>query len=338
MKAIVAGAGLAGLVAARTLHRAGWEVIVLEAADGVGGRVRTDVVDGFRLDRGFQVLFTAYPAAQRQLDLKALKLRQFDHGAIVVEDHHWNEIGDPRQDPKALIPTLLSTVPLLSDKLKVLKLARELRRGSFRRSPETSSAEFLRAPDRGPVRLVTEVVKVGRTASVVRVALSQHERLTMTATVTAGRLPSQAPVWSDLPVLAPEPPPDALATSEHDENAAPLSRACDVRLDPAGFRREGAGAVLRGWVRPVGEPVDVLFALLAGDILPPVVVNVGRPGWAPTVQLSALLRARPAPGWLRLVSESRVVAGSWFDEDMTVIDSAGRLVCQARQLALSPLG
>ncbi|MHB8620748.1 MAG: FAD-dependent oxidoreductase, partial [Chloroflexota bacterium] len=111
MKAIVVGAGLAGLVAARTLHRAGWEVVILEASDGPGGRLRTDVVDGFRLDRGFQVLFTAYPAVRRQLDLKALKPRTFDPGAIVVEGGRWNEIGDPRRDLKALLPSVLSTVP-----------------------------------------------------------------------------------------------------------------------------------------------------------------------------------------------------------------------------------
>lgn len=82
----------------------------------------------------------------------------------------------------------------------------------------------------------------------------------------------------------------------------------------------------------------MLFALLAGDILPPTVFNLGgAPGWAPTVQLTALLRAHPAPGWLRVASRADVVTGAWFDEDVTVIDTTGRVVCQARQLALSPL-
>jgi hypothetical protein len=91
-------------------------------------------------------------------------------------------------------------------------------------------------------------------------------------------------------------------------------------------------------VRPRGEQPDVLFALLAGDILPPLLFNMGRSGWAPTVQLTALLRGRPAPGWLRLEATSRVIRGNWFDEDYTVIDAEGQLVCQARQLALAPLG
>ena len=104
------------------------------------------------------------------------------------------------------------------------------------------------------------------------------------------------------------------------------------------LRREQAPPVLRGWARTRDEPVDVLFALLAGDILPPTVFNLGgATGWAPTVQLTALLRAHPAPGWLRVASRADVVAGPWFDEDVTVVDAAGRVVCQARQLALAPL-
>jgi hypothetical protein len=102
-------------------------------------------------------------------------------------------------------------------------------------------------------------------------------------------------------------------------------------------RGEQGPPVLRGWVRTRDEPVDVLFALLAGDILPPTVFNLGgATGWAPTVQLTALLRGRPAPGWLRVASHAEVVAGAWFDEDVAVVDAAGRLICQARQLALAP--
>ena len=69
---VVVGAGLAGLACARRLHEAGIDVVVLEASDDIGGRVRTDVVDGFRLDRGFQVLLTAYPHCRSELDLETL--------------------------------------------------------------------------------------------------------------------------------------------------------------------------------------------------------------------------------------------------------------------------
>lgn len=206
--------------------------------------------------------------------------------------------------------------------------------------PLAISADFLRAPDPGPVELTTEVLKLGRTVSVVQVRMSQGGKAMLAATVTAGALQDDEPQWADLPDMAPEPPADAL-----DPAAGPtvlgLSTSCHLRFDEptvAFLRSEQGPPVVRGWTRPRGEPTDVLYALLAGDILPPVVFNVGgRFGWAPTVQLTALLRARPADGWLRVESRSTVVAGTWFDEDVTVVDAAGRLVCQARQLALAPL-
>jgi hypothetical protein len=206
--------------------------------------------------------------------------------------------------------------------------------------PLAIAADFLRAPDPGPVELRTEVLKVGRTASVVAVRMHQDGRPVLAATLTAGRLPDDEARWSDLPGMPAEPPADAT-----DPAAGPLlglAASCELRFDTPTFafvRGEQGPPVLRGWARPRGEPVDVLFALLAGDILPPTVFNVGgRFGWAPTVQLSALLRAHPAPGWLRIQSRSASVAGAWFDEDATVVDAAGRLVAQARQLALAPLG
>ena len=206
--------------------------------------------------------------------------------------------------------------------------------------PLAVAADFLRAPDPGPVELRTEVLKRGRTASVAAVRMFQEGRLVLAATLTAGRLPAAAPRWAELPELPAQPTADAVDPAGGDGPAS-LAGACQLRWDPSTFAfAEGAEAppVLRGWVRPRGEPTDVVFALLAGDILPPTVFNLGGGvGWAPTVQLTALLRAHPAPGWLRMEARSRVVAGDWFDEDVTVIDEAGTLVCQARQLALAPL-
>ena len=206
--------------------------------------------------------------------------------------------------------------------------------------PLAIAADFLRAPDPRPVTMATEVLKTGRTASVVAMRMHQDDRLMLAASVTAGRLPDAEPRWSEAREQPVEPPEDAINPAAG-ATVFGLAHTCDLRFDPATMaflRREQAPPVLRGWARTREEPVDVLFALLSGDILPPTVFNLGgTPGWAPTVQLTALLRAHPAPGWLRVASRADVVAGPWFDEDVTVVDAAGRVVCQARQLALSPL-
>jgi acyl-coenzyme A thioesterase PaaI-like protein len=206
--------------------------------------------------------------------------------------------------------------------------------------PLAVAADYLRAPDPGPVELATEVLKLGRTVSVVAVRMHQGGRPVLAATVTAGRLPDDGARWSDLPEMAAEPAADAMDPGAGGTSPG-IAGACDLRYDTPTFaftRGEQGPPVLRGWARPRGEPTDVLFALLAGDIMAPTVFNLGgRVGWAPTVQLTALLRARPAPGWLRIEARTASAVGEWFDEDVAVVDAAGHLVCQARQLALAPL-
>ncbi|MGB3682045.1 MAG: NAD(P)/FAD-dependent oxidoreductase [Rubrobacteraceae bacterium] len=123
MKTIVVGAGLAGLTCAKVLTEGGAEVVLFEASDGVGGRVRTDEKDGFLLDRGFQVYFTAYPAARRHLDHEKLDLRRFDPGAVVCRDGRRTVLSDPRRDPAAIVPSLLSDAATISDKVRTLGLA-----------------------------------------------------------------------------------------------------------------------------------------------------------------------------------------------------------------------
>jgi phytoene dehydrogenase-like protein len=123
MKAIVIGAGLAGLTCAKVLGERGAEVAVFEASDGVGGRVRTDERDGFLLDRGFQVYFTSYPVAKRHLDHKSLDFRVFDPGAIVYRGKERSVLSDPVRDPKAFLPTLLSGDATFGDKLRTVGVA-----------------------------------------------------------------------------------------------------------------------------------------------------------------------------------------------------------------------
>jgi acyl-coenzyme A thioesterase PaaI-like protein len=208
--------------------------------------------------------------------------------------------------------------------------------------PLAVSAQFLNPPSVGPVLLRTELRKSGRQATVISVHLEQRGKSCVEGMVTTGRLPRERAAWTDLPNLAAEPPGNAV-----DVSTLPIgswfnfTSAVDVRLDPngAGFLHGHTGDPLRLrlWVRPRAEQVDPLFALVAGDINVPLTFNLGRFGWTPTVQLTSLIRSRPAPGWLRVLVESRAVHGPWFDSDAVVIDSTGRLVCQSRQLALSAL-
>jgi phytoene dehydrogenase-like protein len=133
MHVVVAGGGLAGLVAARRLAEAGAEVELFEESDEVGGRVRSREVDGFTLDRGFQVLFTAYPAARRELDFDELDLRTFAPGATIAEPNHRSTLADPLGDPSAALPTLLNRDVRTSDKLRLFRLQRELKAQEFER-------------------------------------------------------------------------------------------------------------------------------------------------------------------------------------------------------------
>lgn len=119
---VIVGAGLAGLSCAVRLQAAGRRCLVLEAADAVGGRVRTDRVDGFLLDRGFQVLLTAYPEARDLLDLDALDLQPFLPGALVRRGGAFHPLGDPFRKPSQALRTLRSPVGSLADKARVGKL------------------------------------------------------------------------------------------------------------------------------------------------------------------------------------------------------------------------
>ena len=124
----IVGAGLAGLAVAGAVQRAGRSAVVLEASDGVGGRVRTDLVDGFRLDRGFQVLLTAYPEVSRQLDVAALQFRAFDPGAMVWTGRRMSVLADPVRRPGTVLSSALSPVGGVMDKVRLAGLLHRLRR------------------------------------------------------------------------------------------------------------------------------------------------------------------------------------------------------------------
>lgn len=144
---IVVGAGLAGLCCALRLREHGLRPIVLEASDGVGGRVRTDFVDGFRLDRGFQVLLTAYPLAQQMLDYPALELHPLYPGALVRVGGKFHKLADPWRHPIDGIRTAVGGVGTIGDKLKVGRLRSGVQQGAVDelfRQPERATVELLR--------------------------------------------------------------------------------------------------------------------------------------------------------------------------------------------------
>ena len=146
-RVLVVGAGLAGLSCAGRLRQAGVDVVLLEAADEVGGRVRTDVVEGFLLDRGFQVLLTAYPECRRRLDYRALDLRRFFPGALVRLGGRFHTVADPWRAPLAGLLGALAPIGGLGDKLRVARLRRRLLASDLETifaRPERSTLEALR--------------------------------------------------------------------------------------------------------------------------------------------------------------------------------------------------
>jgi phytoene dehydrogenase-like protein len=123
---VVVGAGLAGLNCALELVRQGRSVCVLEADETVGGRIRTELHQGYRLDRGFQVLQTAYPELRNALDLPALELRAFVPGALIRFEGRFHRLADPWRQPLAALTTLLSPVGTLADKWRMALLRRQV--------------------------------------------------------------------------------------------------------------------------------------------------------------------------------------------------------------------
>ena len=141
---IIVGAGIAGLTCAVYLKQAGIDALLLEASDALGGRIRTDIVDGFQLDRGFQILLTAYPEAQRLLNYSALNLKLFRSGALIRDRADWITLLNPLEEPLSVFQTLASSVGTLSDKLRIAELMRQTQGLSFselfRQTPTTTLA------------------------------------------------------------------------------------------------------------------------------------------------------------------------------------------------------
>ncbi|MEP2279479.1 NAD(P)/FAD-dependent oxidoreductase [Maribacter sp.] len=127
-KVHIIGAGISGLIAATVLEQHGFSPVIIEATDRVGGRVKTDIINGYQLDHGFQVLLTEYPAAQKYLDYESLELQHFLPGASIFKNGKQEVIGDPLRDASLLFSTLSASIGTFSDKLKILKLNTRLKK------------------------------------------------------------------------------------------------------------------------------------------------------------------------------------------------------------------
>jgi len=216
--------------------------------------------------------------------------------------------------------------------------------------PYTVSAYYLTASRPGPATVRIEVLRAGRGTTTVRATLAQdHEgstldRISVLATygdlsaATAGEVLTRAtppvlPAVADC-VLTSDAPPDFKAF-------VPMLDRFAMRLDPAcsgGMLGRPSGTpMIQGWFELADHrPIDPTALLTVVDLLPPTTFELGRMGWAPTLELTVHVRAVPAPGLLRIRHETRNMAGGFFEEDCEVWDSAGRLVAQSRQLALMP--
>ncbi|MGW6913675.1 thioesterase family protein [Kitasatospora sp. NPDC054939] len=216
------------------------------------------------------------------------------------------------------------------------------------RDPVSITGYYLSASVPGPATVTTEVIRTGRSLSTGTASLSQDgtERLRVVASYGDLAADADAEVrTSATPPLLP--PPDQCIGVEHApkeliEQAALLERF-DLRLDPAtigwALGQPSGNGRIQGWFKLAdGREPDPLLLLLAADALPPVTFDLGLPGWAPTIELTVHLRARPVPGWLRISHATRNLAGGYFEEDCEVWDESGRLVAQSRQLARAPRG
>ncbi len=210
-----------------------------------------------------------------------------------------------------------------------------------------ASAHYLHSPSPGAVIVSAQVLRGGRSASQLRVQLYQDEQLCVEALITTSTLTTDArPYWdAGLPLPEVAPPATCLRVPSTTPTGlrASIMDEVDLRLDPAvtGFARgapSGRGE-LKGWLAlHDDEPLDPVALLYAVDSFPPATFEIEPSGWVPTLELTAYVRALPAPGPVRIQQKAQVVDGQKVDEVCFVWDSTDRLVAQATQLAGIRLG
>jgi hypothetical protein len=206
--------------------------------------------------------------------------------------------------------------------------------------PMAISAHYVASPDAGPATVEVERLRTGRSVASSRIRLSQ-ESICVEALLSAGSYsPDADVVWSrgrppELPPL--EDCPRAPAERPNGFRIGQLDHT-ELRIDPAtagwAVGAPAGRAEVRAWLRrDDGNDPSLLDLLVFADALPPTPFDLGLMGWVPTLELTVLIRALPAPGWIRAVQWTRLFQDGWLDEECELWDSEDRLVAQARQLA-----
>ena len=210
-----------------------------------------------------------------------------------------------------------------------------------------ASAHYLHSPEPGPVLIETELLRTGRSASQVRARMSHQGRPCVEALITASRLAAgTTPYWDrGLPEISQSAYEDCprLIPSLPNGNRVAIMEQIEVRLEPdsmgfAAGRPSGRGE-LRGWLGlPGAEAFDPAALLFAVDAFPPATFDIEFSGWVPTLELTAYVRAVPAPGPVRVLQRAQLIEAGRVDEACFVWDRTGRLVAQGTQLAGIRLG
>ena len=220
-----------------------------------------------------------------------------------------------------------------------------LSRVTQKRDPLSVSAYYVGASAPGPAEIRTRVVRDGGSVATLAADLWQDEEQRITVLASYGDLDRMADDVRTTASPLDLPPREHCVSNDHAPDElraiAPLMDRFEMLFDPASIgwalgEPSGQGE-LRAWFRLNDErDPDPVSLLMVCDALPPVTFDLGLFGWAPTIELTVHVRARPAPGWLQVRHATRNLAGGMFEEDCEVWDEAGRLVAQSRQLARTP--
>jgi phytoene dehydrogenase-like protein len=332
---------MAGLAAALTAHDKGKDVLVVEASDGVGGRVRTDESDGFLLDRGFQILLTAYPVAQRVLDYDALDLRRFQPGALIQTGSGQHRLGDPLRRYEDLVETAKAPVGSPTDKLRLLGWLRKVRTGTVDdvwRAGECTTAvrlsdlkfseqfidSFLRPLFAG-ITLDPELAVTSRFTEFVFRMLSEgygavpSRGMGQIGSQLADRLPEGA-IWFNSPVESVDEHSVTLASGETvDAEAVVVATDMDSAEKLVGTPALGWNGVTTWWFAadspPYQDPILFLNGTGSGAINNVAVLSNVSPHYAPA---DKALIAASSPGQSSTADERQVrdELTSWFGPEV----------------------